>query len=70
MGENASFMVQAKKEMKVFPRSLQEIFPEHYNAMWHNEEAQRNVQEGLVVSSRFVSLVNQVPHSTMFCIKL
>lgn len=75
MGKNAFFMVQAKEEIKVFPEVCRKYFQDvivpfgimHF--LIQGKEAQINVQEacGLVFSSRFVSLVNQVPHWTMFC---
>lgn len=68
-------MVQAKEEMEVFPEVCSKYFQDiimpsgimHF--LIQGKEAQINVQEdcGLVLSSRFVSLVNQVPHWTMFC---
>lgn len=77
VGENESFMVQAKEETKVFPEVCRRYFQDirmpsgimHF--LIQRKEAQINVQEGygLVVSSRFVSLVNWVPHWIMFCIK-
>lgn len=67
--------MQAKEEIKVFPEVCRKYFQDvivpfgimHF--LIQGKEAQINVQEacGLVFSSRFVSLVNQVPHWTMFC---
>lgn len=75
MGENTSFMVQGEEEIKIFPEVFREYYFQDIIMssgtiillicfLIQRKEVQINVQEVYhsVVSSRFVSLVNQVPH--------
>lgn len=75
MGENTSFMVQAEEEITIFPEVFREYYFQDIIMpsgtiilltyfLIQRKEVQINVQEVYysVVSSRFVSLVNQAPH--------
>lgn len=75
MGENKSFVVQAEEEMEVFPEVFRKYYFQDIIMLSgtiilltyfliQKKDVQRNVQEGYhsVLSFRFVSLVNEVPH--------